>query len=273
MEEITDNIKEVQKISLDILKYIDKVCKENNIKYSICGGTLLGAIRHKGFIPWDDDIDIFMLRQDYDKFLKIMDENAKTNQKYKALHFSNNCPNYFYRFTKVVDLDTVLTESTFITPKDMGVFVDIFPLDDIDMSNIKKIIKKNKRLAILLGISANKKAGIKTDGIAKKIAKFIISFYAKPMGWKHWTQKSEKLATSFNNKGYDHIHAFSGAYGIKDIFEKSMFDELVEVEFEKNKFPAIKEWDKYLKQLYGNYMQLPPKEKQITHHDFKSYKK
>lgn len=273
MEEITENIKEVQSISLEILKFIDKVCKENDIKYSLCGGTLLGAIRHKGFIPWDDDIDIFMLRKDYDKFLEIMDKDSKTNKKYKALHFSENCKDYFYRFTKVVDLDTVLTESTYITPKDMGVFVDIFPMDDVDTKNIKKVVKKNKKLGSLLAISANKKAGIKGNSFAKKCAKFVVSLYAKPFGWKHWAKKSEKYATSFNGKGFDHIFAFSGAYGIKDVFPKSMFDEFVELDFEGYKFPAIKQWDMYLKQLYGDYMTPPSPEKQITHHDFKAYKK
>lgn len=273
MEEITENIKEVQSISLEILKFIDKVCKENDIKYSLCGGTLLGAIRHKGFIPWDDDIDIFMLRQDYDKFLKIMDEDSKTNKKYKALHFGENCKDYFYRFTKVVDLDTALTESTYITPQDMGVFVDIFPMDDVDTKNIKKVVKKKDHILRWLTYATNNKNKTNYKSPVKKIAKFIAVAYAKSFGWKHWTKKSEKYATSFNNKGFDHIFAFSGAYGIKDVFPKSMFDEFVELDFEGYKFPAIKQWDMYLKQLYGDYMTPPPPEKQITHHDFKTYKK
>ena len=95
MIEIKD-LKEIQKIGLNTLKFIDKVCKENDIKYSLCAGTALGAIRHKGFIPWDDDIDIMMTRENYDKFLNIMDNLQDKN--YKCLHFGKKFPNYFYRF-------------------------------------------------------------------------------------------------------------------------------------------------------------------------------
>lgn len=274
MEEITNNTKEVQKIALGILKYVDNVCRENNINYSLAGGTLLGAIRHKGFIPWDDDIDIMMLRPEYEKFLKIMDEDAKTNKKYKALHYSDNCPNYFYRFAKVVDLDTSVSESTFIIPKDLGVYVDIFPVDGINIKNAKKTINKTLFYSRMLAHASMFKVNrnnIKTSKYLVK--KFILFPYAKLFGAKHWMKKHEDYIKKFNVDKFEFSIAYSGCYREKDIIPRSDFNEYTELEFENCKFFSIKNYEAYLANLYGNYMQLPPVEQRVPHHDLKIYKK
>lgn len=274
MEEITNNTKEVQRIALGILKYVDKVCRENNIKYSLAGGTLLGAIRHKGFIPWDDDIDLMMLRPDYEKFLKIMDEDAKTNKKYKALHYSDNCPNYFYRFAKVVDLDTCVSESTLIVPKDMGVFVDIFPVDGIDIKNPHKPILKTLFYARMLAHSAMLKVNKKDVKLSKYLVKkFIIYPYAKLWGPKHWMKKHENYIKKFDVDKFDNSISYSGCYRERDIIPRKDFNEYIELTFEGQKFLTIKNYEPYLVSLYGDYMKLPPVEQQVSHHDLKIYKK
>ena len=273
MREITD-IKEVQQTALNILVYIDKICSENNIKYSLAGGTLLGAIRHKGFIPWDDDIDIMMHRDEYEKFLKVMDEDAKTNKKFKCLHYSKNCPDYYYRFTKVVDLDTHLEESNIKTPKDSGIFVDVFPLDGIDMKKAKKLISKTVFLGRMVANASMTKAYIKNDKKGKALIKkcFVYPF-AKMFGPNFWMKKYEKIAKSYKVSDYDNTICYCGCYREKDIMPKALFDEMIDLDFEGYKFMAVKDYEYYLISLFGDYMTPPPPEKRITHHDFRIYKK
>lgn len=270
MEQIT-NIKEVQSLALQILCYVDRVCRENNIKYALAGGTLLGAVRHKGFIPWDDDIDIIMPRPDYEKFLKIMDNTNSNN--FKCLHYGENFPNYFYRFAKVVDLSTSLREAEYIQNPDLGVFVDVFPVDGIDINKAEKILNKSRKYSTLLMFSANKKYTKSPHGFLRSILKFFVFCHSKLFGWKFWLKKHENYVKNFKFEDYEFSMPYAGANGKRDVLEKHYFNEIIELEFESHKFCAFKEYDKYLTHVYGNYMQLPPKEKQVTHHEFKIYKK
>lgn len=273
MREITD-IKEIQMISLEILKFIDKICRKNKITYSICGGTLLGAIRHKGFIPWDDDIDIMMPRPEYERFLQIMDEDSNTNNKYKCLHYGKEFPNYYYRFAKVVDLSTKLEESTLINNDDLGIFVDVFPVDGIDNKKAKKYVKKSTFYARMLDHSCRIKTQYKNVPFFKYlIKKFILTPISKIFGSKYWLKKHENYVKSFNTQDFEYGNLYSGGSGIKEMFPIKYFSDLTEIKFEDSVFFAIKEYDKYLCRAYGDYMALPPPEKRVTHHDFKIYKK
>ena len=269
MREITD-IKEIQKISLDILKYIDKVCKENNIQYFLAGGTALGAVRHKGFIPWDDDIDLMMTRPNYEKFLEVMDKTE--HPQYKALYCDEKFPNYFYGFTKVVDLSTELHEATYITCDQLGIFVDIFPIDGAP-KNAEKIIKQYNRIKSLLNIASLKSFLPSTKGKLKNICKLIIYPFIKLFGWKLWHKKRVNLIKKCDFNKCEHSTIYEGMYKLKEIMPKSIYDDVIYVQFEDDKFPILKDYDKYLSSIYGDYMTPPPKEKQITHHDFKIYKK
>src|SRR5699024_7471673 len=124
-----DEIKEVQKDQLDILIEFDRICKKNNIKYQLFAGTLLGAIRHKGFIPWDDDIDVCMLREDYEKFLNICNKDMKNEY---FLQTYNSDTNYIMQFAKLRKNNTIFLERvTANCDIHHGVYIDIFPLDDV----------------------------------------------------------------------------------------------------------------------------------------------
>ena len=123
---------EIKKIELDILIYIDSLCKQNHLRYFLCGGTLLGAIRHKGFIPWDDDIDISMPRPDYDKLISLIGSNSS----YMVLTPAN-C-DFYYNFAKVVDTRTTLCEIDNTPIKNMGVYIDIFPLEGMPDNDIER---------------------------------------------------------------------------------------------------------------------------------------
>ncbi len=271
MREITD-IKEIQTIALGILVYIDKICKENDIEYSLAGGTALGAVRHGGFIPWDDDIDIVMTRPNYEKFLHVMDNTEST--RFKCLHYGENFPNYFYRFAKVCDLTTSLAEGEFIKNEHLGVSVDVFPSDGVDEQKINKLFKKTKYYSSMLMVSASKKYTKSPHGFFRSVVKFFGYLYSKIWGWQYWYKKYDKTISPYKNiNNYNKTLVYSGVYGLKEIFNKNMYDNLKTISFEGIIFPIVNNTDEYLKALYGNYMQLPPKEKQVTHHEFKIYKK
>ena len=123
-------VDDARKVELGILKYIDSVCRSNNIPYCLDYGTLLGAIRHKGFIPWDDDIDISMKRDDYERFVELMQSN--TPSQYRLLT-DKTCEGYYYEYGKMVDTSTRLVETDIMEIPEMGVWVDIFPKDNISL--------------------------------------------------------------------------------------------------------------------------------------------
>ena len=270
MEEVKD-IRDIQMISLKILEYVDKICRENNLKYSLVGGTLIGAIRHKGFIPWDDDVDIMMPRPDYEKFLEIMDKTE--SKKYKALYFSDKYPNYTYPFIKVVDLDTELYEKDFLRNEHMGVFIDIFPADGYDEKKSRKTIKKVHNLRAMCALSISKGNLKKPNQFLKNTLKFFLSFIAKPLGYKFWLKKIDKQVKKCKYEDYDLSASYSGSYMYKEIFKKSLYDEMIEVPFENKKFYAFKNYDEYLRNIYGDYMTPPPENKRNPHHGLKIYKK
>ena len=129
-------LRKVQLTELEILKTVDKICRENNIKYSLCGGTLLGAVRHKGFIPWDDDIDIAMRRDDYNRFLSLWEQSHPDGY---LLQNKSNTPNFSQTFSKIrKDKTTFLQFKNEAGMYHTGIFIDIFPFDRITNNWIKK---------------------------------------------------------------------------------------------------------------------------------------
>ena len=139
------SLEEQRDIQKELLKELKEICDNNNIIYFLGGGTLLGAIRHKGYIPWDDDVDVMMPRKDYEILLEIFDDNCKEN--HKILTYINT-EDYYYSFAKIVDTNTILHEGKLRTIKEMGIYIDIFPIDFLpdDKKKTEKIFKKYKLL-------------------------------------------------------------------------------------------------------------------------------
>lgn len=257
---------ELKKIELDMLIFIDQFCKSNNLRYCLCGGTLLGAVRHKGFIPWDDDIDIFMPRPDYKKAIVLL----KDSEKYYLMSSSDT--GYYYNFGKLVDSRTILIEQGVNAINNMGVYIDIFPLDGMPCSKKKceshfKMLDKQRRKITSFSIER--------PHFRKNLFYYFnnwIHYIANKSGNVQFEQKKYlDLAMEYTYDESENVYATGGSYKEKDIFPKDWVSSGVALEFEGEKFQGPSEYDSYLKQLYGDYMKLPPKEKQVTHHMFKAY--
>lgn len=260
---------ELRDIQINGLLYLKDICNKNNINYYIISGTLLGAVKYKGYIPWDDDIDIALKRKDYLKLIKILEE--ENNSLYKVLTMDNT-KDYYYPYAKLVNTKTKLIENA-KEIKELGVFIDIFPLDYYD-ENILDIYNKthfirnmtSKRMRIKNSIKKTtllKKEVRKITHIKiKKVIYNLVDIVSLPLGYNFWVKLLDKKLSNNNDGKYLGI-LYIDEY---KYFDKNIFDEIEEYEFENHKFTSIKEYDKYLRQLYGDYRQDPPVEKQCTHH-------
>lgn len=257
---------ELKKIQISILNVVDEFCKNNDIKYFLNCGTLLGAIRYKGYIPWDDDIDLGMLRKDYDKFMRNFNGFSP---RYKAYSIENDSKT-IYPILKVFDTETVLYE-----PDEKGVKscvnIDIFVYDDApdNQKTLQKAYKKRDKLITLNNVRT--RLYFSPDSKVKRTIKKIIYPFLLVFPKNFFAKKIVKNAKRFNNIGAQKIANFIGQSKI--CVDKQIFDDYVQVEFEGKTYPAPKNYDLWLKSFYGDYMALPPENQRIGHHNFIAYKK
>lgn len=248
---------QVKKIEVSILDYIVQICNENDLKYLLCYGTLLGAIRHKGFIPWDDDIDICMPREDYNKLIEICE--SRPDSRYKMFTKDTDPSYYYYDFAKVVDRNTEVIEHDLLPNPNMGVWVDIFPLDGAPTPRTKRLIlflRKSRIFAVL----TNRPREHKLKGVFVSIYWFI----CQKLKYKRFLDMSEKICIKEKYSESEKV-GFIPIPVDNYLFDRSVFEEVIEVEFEGKKYLAPKQYDLYLTQVYGDYMQVPPENERITH--------
>jgi len=255
---------EIKQIQLEILKNIDSFCKKNDIKYSLYFGTLLGAVRHKGYIPWDDDIDLMMPRPDYDKFIDLY-----KHKEFRVLSTIVDSK-YPYLFAKVEDKKTKLVEYSDIE-YNIGVNVDVFPLEGMpgNDNDLDLYLKKVKKYRRLLDVKIIKIASTRSL-IKNLVLKFLKMFFF----WLSY----EKIIVFFQNEvdkvNYKHskyLLAPSFHKEKKQRLEKSLYEKFVDIEFEGDMYKGLKGYDTYLTMQYGEYMQLPPEKDRVTHHLYKAY--
>lgn len=257
MRKIT--LDESKRIQLDILQSIHDFCIANNLKYSICGGTLIGAVRHKGFIPWDDDIDIFMLREDYNKFI----HDYKDLSGIYILHSLENDESYSYPYAKVEDVRTYIEED--VTAGNIGIAVDVFPVDNCmndreeSIEYINGAIRYQKLYKAKLVRPTNNNSFLKKCGI---IALKLL-LIGQPLR-KLAIKLTEYCEGGMNDSRF--VATMVSGYGTKELQLRSFFNDLIELPFEDRSFLAIKEYDQYLSNVYGDYMKLPPIEKRRSPH-------
>lgn len=262
----------------DILYEFANFCEENNLRYYLSYGTLLGAIRHKGFIPWDDDIDVMMPRPDYIRFLEITKGGFKNNLKVCSLE---NTDNYIYPFAKIIDSRTILIESSVKADiNELGVYIDVFPLDGLPNSEkeIKKHFNRIRNLKKIHGFSVsavpswNKVSKLSLKRMIKNIIMLIIKKPFSIYGYKRIADHMDNLAQKYDfNEANKSSNLVWGVYGDGEVMDKGCFINSVYVTFEKRQYLAPSDYHQVLSQLYGDYMQFPPLEKRITRHNTKVY--
>ena len=251
------NLDELKQIQLNLLKEVHDFCMERGLRYSLGGGTLLGAVRHKGYIPWDDDIDLMMPRIDYDIFVK----EFSGYKSFLVCGAYENDKSFIYPFAKVYDNRTQLKEKDF--KGGIGVNIDVFPIDGYPNKNINKwefffFIVKMKFMMKAFYLKTKEKRSW------KKIPFLILSdSYVKERA-NHLTRKYKCENTVFWG-------VVMGRYEEKECYSHTVFSEYIELEFENLKFYAIKDYDTYLMGHYGDYMVLPPVEKQKRHHQTEAF--
>ena len=260
------SIEDAKKLELDILDFIDSFCKEHGINYCINYGTLIGAIRHKGFIPWDDDIDLSMTRENYEKFIQLFSEKQS---RYKLLSLETD-DQYFNNFIKIVDPTTKIIDTRNTKTYDSGVFIDIFPMDTFNDTKVVDICYKLESFK-LLSFSKHKNI-VYGDSKLKDLIRTLFWLLLRPVSPRFFANQIEKQIQKYRVENGKYIAFIPSKAKEKEIFPRDMFDELIETPFEHLVLPAPKHFDTVLKQFYDDYMTVPPKEKQIYIHEFEAYK-
>ncbi len=253
-------LRQLQMTELELLEEVDRICKKCNIHYNIIAGTLLGAVRHGGFIPWDDDADVALLRPEYEKFRKACETELDTSRFYFQDH--RNTPGYRWGYGKLRRKDTLfLREHQEHMPYDQGVFIDVFPLDYVPdnyglrrLHNFKCFIYR-KFFWSEVGRVADQSAFLR--GAYKLMSKVPERTLKK--SFDRFVEHTDRKKT-----GWVRILTFptpNKAYG----YRARWYQHSADIEFEGVKFPGIKDYDAYLAFKFGNYMELPPEEQRKVH--------
>ncbi|MBN1040024.1 LicD family protein [Clostridium botulinum] len=260
------SLDEIQKIEFNILKKFANVCEENNLRYYLCGGTLLGAIRHKGFIPWDDDIDILMPRPDFIKFQELSKKFVMGNDLKVCSSYLGNLND---PFCKIFNVKTIMEKEYAQDNFDNHIWIDIFPMDGLPMSE-KKVKRIFSKVAIARAAIRTIKVKIEiSDKISKTKGKAVMKKILQPIfrliGCKPIVKYIDNLSQKYNFDDSFYVGGIAFGYGIQEKMVKKEYIQAIKVEFEGELFNAPRCWNTYLKNLYGDYMQLPPKEQQVAH--------
>lgn len=263
------DLEEIRTLQIYMLQYIDAICTKNEIKYSLIGGSLIGAIRHNGFIPWDDDIDIGMTLENYLKFEKAM--NTETNSNYTLMSYETN-HEYYYPFNKLVDNRTVLHEKGLKDIKNYGIYVDIFIYSGLpnDIRKRKKHYKKIRRVNSLLAIYA--KNDMKTNSFIKTILKKIVKRIIETVGISKVIKYSYKLREKYDINTSEYamhnwpIYKFEG-----EVKKAKILEEVENHQFENIQAKIVKQYDEFLKGTFGDYMKLPPEEERHPSHGLEAF--
>ncbi len=255
-------LRKIQLAELDMLKIVIDIFESNNIRYYLSGGTVLGAVRHQGFIPWDDDIDIMVPRKDYDKLECIFNRYLP-----KHLVFQNcgNCTHFPYVFSRVMLRGTALvfqgTEHLYFHH---GVHIDIQPLDTVPNGWKFNILMFAMRMAKML-LNIRYLSPYKNGKKRPLVKRIIIYLVAMTISREAAHKICNKLMTMYQGHDLEHVACLGGIYGKKECFPKWVLGRGTQLKFEDSYFNGPEKYDIYLRQLYGNYMEVPDEDKKQHH--------
>lgn len=268
-------MEDIQKVSLEILKSMTDIMDKQGLKYVLAYGTLIGAIRHKGYIPWDDDVDIMMGRPDYEKFIKYYNTHKEEFGHLEVMNMDNN-KDYPYMITRVSDSRYEI-EVDNERKCGLGIFVDIYPLDGIGntVEEGKSILIESCKYPSSIFLATRKHYHFgTTKGWKKRLLKVPAFIYTHLMGKMYFVNKLNKLLSNLDYEGSKYVGCPAWTnYPYIDVFEKDWIEDRIKWQFDKYEFYIPKEYDKVLRVTYGEYMKLPPEEDRIYHHLYLAYKK
>ncbi|WP_288677479.1 LicD family protein [uncultured Aggregatibacter sp.] len=258
-------LREQQLITLEILKYFDQFCHTHNIKYSLGGGTLIGAVRHKGFIPWDDDIDIYICRDEYQRF--VTHWNEKNHDRYELSAAENIDSIMPGEITKICDKNTLLIDNK---GRKSGIFMDIFIYDGVPNSPniIYKMMKKHRRIKLRFSSCRKRWNRAQNGTLLYKILQKLSLFLFRKM-----ENNLKEFQAKYPIDKSNYIGLVLSDYGgwQKSYMPKSYFGNVIYLPFEGYNFPVMEKYHLHLTMYYGDYMQLPPLEEQKPQHTTEAY--
>lgn len=260
-----EQLRELQLAELEGLKFFDDFCRNNGITYYMCGGCLIGSIRTKGFVPWDDDIDVLMPRPDYEQFLKLYKEK-NPSERFVLLDGTKEAT-YGNIFAVLMDTNHTMVKEY---QKDMdmphGIPLDIFPIDGLASGKIGRIMQYVWTMIYSLfrsGIVPKNQGGLLSFG-----SKILLGiFRGKGIRYKIWKFAEKRMSCHSFETADNVAELCAGFYFMKKVYPRSIYDGVTEVEFEGRNYLAMKNYDDYLKIPFGNYMELPPEDERVAHHD------
>lgn len=267
-----ESIQEVQRISLSLLDSFDQFCKKHQLQYFLAWGTLLGAIRHKGFIPWDDDIDLMMLREDYDRLVELNIEQPEEGVRFYSYKQKGDYDNVNCRFS---DEHTVVDLSRIENPVNQGIWLTVFPVDAIpdNESERKSFLKSiHWRYKLVLALSMKDEyLDVKTplEKYPAKALKRVLGMNVR----KKIYNTIHAIMRKYVNENTKDVGILSIGTGKRTHFSRTCFSETMMAEFEGKEYPIPTGYDEILRNTYGNYMELPPIEQRVPKHDFEAYYK
>ena len=256
-------LKKLQLIELDTLKEIDRICRKYDINYSLTGGTLLGAIRHKGFIPWDDDVDIALKRKDFIRLQRVCQKELKSEFFFQC-HDSDKG---WYRLYSKIRVNGTQFKELAHCQHDIhhGVYIDIFALDNVPNNKILRHLQYIYFQFFNIGLSV-KYINSSYRKRNKRIIAILLKVLYFPFSLDFLYKTADRISKRYNNCSCIFLTNFNGAYGKKEVFPQKYFLETIDMPFEDTYLKCSKYFDDILSQLYGDYMQLPSPDKRVSLH-------
>lgn len=266
-------VEESRKILLDMLDCFAEFCDSNNLRYYLSGGTLLGAIRHKGFIPWDDDIDVNMPRPDIEK---LYDMTQGMIGKYRLAQpdkeMFSRCCEFFRLYSPDAVIENYSGGTTKTHPFYVPVFMDIFPIEGLPDSEWETKMHYMKIVALRKMLRSSSLTHMEGKNALAHIFHVVSAIPAKLVGYKKWASSIQNTATKYKFDEHKYIGVMTApVHTTSEKVLKQEYVKTVDVMFEGKRYHAPGNYDTYLTQLYGNYMEMPPAEKQRSHHVFHVY--